>query len=108
MAILKCWVDQNSLYSTNVTWAKPPGSSAFDPHRWLQVRSRADFDDESIGVLAAPAPDLEELAARLASHYAFLSRLDERLAQAGPGDRPLVTAAIQALPGAQLAAATLW
>jgi predicted nucleotidyltransferase component of viral defense system len=33
LAVLKCWVDQHGLTSTNSTWSTVPGARSFDPRR---------------------------------------------------------------------------
>jgi hypothetical protein len=94
-----------------ITWVGPPGAATLDPVRWLHSRSRIEFDDESIGVLATPGPDLDKLAADIRSRYVFLDDLDEhdrRLLSCVRGDRSAVIAAIHALPGGRFANITLW
>lgn len=111
VAILKCWVDTHGLNADAVSWAGPPGAITLDTDQWLRNRARKEFDDESIGVLATPAPDLDKLAADLRSRYSFLGDLDEddrRLLGCGPGDRRAIIAALQDLPGRRLADVALW
>ena len=111
LAILKCWVDVNGLHAPSVSWLGPPGADVLKTGEWLRLRAAREFDDESIGVLATPAPDLDRLASDLQSRYSFLGEvddLDRRLLDCGPGDRSDVIAAIQALPGGRFAEVTLW
>jgi uncharacterized protein len=111
LAVLKCWVDHQGLHSTTNSWARPPGSRAFDVDHWLRVRGRSEFTDESIGLLASPPPDLAALAEELASKYAFLADLDleeRKLLRGEASDRASVIAAIKELPGGRLSTTTLW
>jgi len=110
-AVLKCWVDLHGLHTPTAKWLQIPGARPFDPQRWLQVRAAGEFDDENIGVLASPSPDLDALARALSSRYAFLADLDSeerQWAQGRPEDRNQVIAAIKGLPGGRLAAASLY
>ncbi|ACZ31894.1 hypothetical protein Xcel_2881 [Xylanimonas cellulosilytica DSM 15894] len=88
-----------------------PGAVPFDPENWLRPRGRREFDDESIGILANPAPDIDELAAQLRSHFGFLSGLDaDDLAAlaAGPTSRQTPITQIQQLGRGTLADTPLW
>lgn len=111
LAILKCWVDAHGLHADAVNWVGPPGATTLDTYRWLRDRGRKEFDDESIGVLATPTPDLERLASDLRSRYGFLGDVDEhdkRLLACGSGDRGTIIAALQALPGGRFTNVALW
>lgn len=111
LAILKCWVDAHGLSAPSVSWVGPPGAEVLNVDRWLRPRTLKEFDDESIGVLATPAPDLSKLAVDLRNRFGFLGEPDaedRRLLACGPGDRSVVIAAIQALPGSRLSDVALW
>lgn len=111
LAILKCWVDAHGLSAPSVSWVGPPGADVLNLDSWLRPRSLKEFDDESIGVLATPAPDLSKLAADLRDRFGFLGEPDagdRRLLACGPGDRSVVIAAIQALPGSRFSDVALW
>ena len=111
LSILKCWVDTYGLHTNGIDWAGPPGAIPFDPERWLRTRARREFDDESIGVLANPAPDIDDLAAALRTHYGFLADLgetDRPLLDVGPTDRQTPISQIQHLSRGVLADTPLW
>ncbi len=61
LSVLKIWVDNNGLQTTNHTWKAAHEPQPFDVNKWLQIRRPQDFDDENIGLLASPPPDLEFL-----------------------------------------------
>jgi predicted nucleotidyltransferase component of viral defense system len=106
LALLKVWVDQHGLTSTWCVWSRVPDARAFDVERWLTPRRRADFDDEDIGLLTTPPPDLDELGADLCALYRWLVDLDgdeATLAQGGAGHRPTVLRLLGALPGGRMA-----
>lgn len=110
-AVLKCWVDLHGLHTPTASWLQIPGARPFDPSRWLHIRTAADFDDQNIGVLASPTPDLDALARALSLRFVFLADLDDeeaRWAQGRPEDRHQVIAAIKDLPGGRLADAPLY
>jgi len=76
-----------------------------------RIRTAAEFDDQGIGVLASPAPDLDKLARALALRFSLLADLDDEegcWAQGRPEARSQVIAAIKALPGGRLAGAALY
>lgn len=111
LAILKCWVDTHGLHAPHAEWAGPPGAAVFDPDRWLRMRAAREFDDESIGVLATPAPDLNTLATDLCAQFAFLRELDEddrEALSAGGGRRDIPIRHIQSLDGGTLDGVQLW
>jgi predicted nucleotidyltransferase component of viral defense system len=111
LAILKIWVDVNGLRSPTAEWRPAPESVPFQGERWLRHRSRTDYDEEDIGILAVPPPDLEHMSTDLRSLYAFLAELDEQervLARCLAADRNRVLAAIAALPGGRFAGEPLW
>lgn len=111
LAILKCWVDTHGLHADGIDWAGPPGAVPFNPDHWLRRRTRREFDDESIGVLATPAPDIDDLAVQLRTHYNFLTDLDDgdrAVLDAGPTHRHIPITQIQTLDTGTLAGTTLW
>ena len=74
LAVLKAWVDLHGLRAGNAIWLSPlPGARPFDPDRWLTPREAADFDDEAIGLLTVPPPDLGDLGRDLSRLYAWLA-----------------------------------
>ena len=70
---MKTWVDQFGLHSPPATWASVPGAVHFDPASWARRRTAHDFEDESIGLLLAPPPNLNDLADELLAQYRFLA-----------------------------------
>ena len=108
LAVLKCWVDLHGLSSAHHAWPPAHGPRALDVERWLRPRTASEFDDEQIGLLTTPPPNLDELGADLPRYYGWLDDLDavERLVAAGDaGDRTLVLRLLGELPGARLAGA---
>lgn len=100
--MLKAWVDLHGLRAEHATWSAPlPGAQPFDPDRWLTPRETRDFDDEAIGLLTVPPPDLADLGAdlsRLSRWLADLADDEQAVAQGRPQDRHLVLR----LPGGRL------
>lgn len=108
LAVLKCWVDLHGLHHGAVSWHPLPSAAGFDPDRWTRPRRARDFDDDSIGLLTTPPPDLDELGRRLVDRYAWLADLDadeRRVAHGNAGDRSLVLRMLAELPGARVAGA---
>jgi len=108
LAVLKCWVDLHGLSSAHHAWPPAHGPRALDIERWLRPRTASEFDDEQIGLLTTPPPNLDDLGADLPRYYGWLGDLDdvERLVAAGDaGDRTLVLRLLGELPGARLAGA---
>lgn len=111
LAVLKIWVDAFGLTAQGTEWKQGHEAVAFDAAHWLRVRDADDFDVEDIGQLAVPTPDLDELAAGLRTHYAFLGALDEdeeQVASLNGGDRKLVLEMIAGLPTSRLTEGTCW
>lgn len=106
LAVLKAWVDLNGLRTERATWASPlPGARPFNVERWLTARSARDFDDEAIGQLTVPPPDLGDLGRALSRLYRWLADLtpDElAIAEGRPQDRPLALRMLGALPGTRM------
>lgn len=105
LAVLKCWVDKNGLTSAHHTWAPIPDAQPFDVTRWLQPRAKKDFDDEQIGLLTTPPPNLDDLGASLSKYYGWLTQLDQEektAARAEPGDRGLILRLLTELPGGRI------
>jgi predicted nucleotidyltransferase component of viral defense system len=105
LAVLKCWVDLHGLSAAHHAWRPAHGPRALDVERWLRPRAASAFDDEQIGLLTAPPPDLDELGADLPRYYGWLGDLDdvERAVAAGDAaDRTLVLRLLGELPGARL------
>ncbi len=111
LAVLKNWVDQYGLSSSPTTWSPVSGATAYDPTLWRRTRTAADFDEQSIGLLAVPAPSLDELGQQLRNLFGFLAEPDElELAILGGGasSRAKVLDAIRALDGARYANRALY
>lgn len=110
LAVLKCWVDVHGLSTTQHAWPPAHGPRALDVKRWLRPRAASEFDDEQIGLLTTPPPNLDELGADLPRYYGWLADLDkdERTVAAGAAvDRAIVLQMLGELPGARLAK-TVW
>jgi predicted nucleotidyltransferase component of viral defense system len=107
LAVLKAWVDLRGLRAEHATWSAPlPGAQPFDPDRWLTPREARDFDDEAIGLLTVPPPDLADLGADLSRLYQWLADLDDderAVAKGRPHDRHLVLRLLGDLPCGRLA-----
>lgn len=100
LAILKCWVDIHGLQSTHNRWSPIGDALPFDPERWLRSRRTDDFDDEQIGLLTVPPPDLDELGADLGDFYPWLAHLtsdEERVATGEASRRSDVIHALEEL-----------
>lgn len=106
IAVLKSWVDLHGLHTDHAGWSAPlPGARLFDTGRWLTPRSARDFDDEAIGLLSVPPPNLDDLGRDLSGLYSWLSDLDDDegvVAQGRPQDRNLVLRLVGELPGGRL------
>lgn len=106
LAVLKVWVDARGIRSGDTWWKPGHEGPGFDPNRWLRDRSSGEFDDEDIGALAVPIPNVRELSAALQDHFRFLADLTDEeqvLARAREQDRPAALRALAALPGSRLA-----
>ena len=105
LAVLKVWVDKHGVSAPGAHWKPGHRAFPFDPSRWLRQRSADEFDQEDIGQLSVPAPDLNDLAEQLVSGYSFLNNLDadeQRVAESDAGDRTLVLRLLGNLPGHRL------
>lgn len=109
LAVLKAWVDLHGLATSHATWAAPlPGAQPFDVDRWLVPRTARDFDDEAIGLLTVPPPDLNTLGQELSARYGWLADLDDderTVARGRPQDRNVVLRLLGDLPGRRLTGA---
>lgn len=111
LSILKTWVDQHGLHSPPGSWQPVAGATAYDPTLWNRARAVSDFDDESIGMLAVPAPKLVDLASAMLGPYSFLGEPDEierNIIAGGAEGRSLVIAQIRSLPGTRFGSRELW
>ncbi len=69
-------------------------------------RGAHDFDDEPIGLLSVPPPDLDDLGRDLSLLYRWLTNLDDDervVAEGRPQDRNLVLRLLGDLPGMRMA-----
>ena len=109
LAVLKTWIDLHGLHTEHARWAAPlPDARPFDIERWLSPRSAADFDDQAIGLLTVPPPDLTDLGRDLARLYRWLAHMDDderQVAEGRPKDRGLVLDLLAKLPGGRVTAA---
>lgn len=106
LAVLKIWVDNHGL---GPDWAPAVAPTSFKPARWLSPKG--EWDDEHIGLLATPPPDIGALEADLHHLYGWLADLTDRearLARAEAGDRGEVIHAVKCLADANLVDAQLW
>jgi hypothetical protein len=104
LAVLKNWVDQYGLSSPPATWQAITGAVPYNRDRWRMTRRAADFDEDSIGLLAIPAPSLDDLGSQLHALFSFLADLDDaeqRIAAGGAASRTLVLDTICSLPGSR-------
>jgi predicted nucleotidyltransferase component of viral defense system len=104
LAVLKTWVDTNHVWIDETRWAGHP-NKPFVPEKWLKRRDASDFDQEDIGQLSVPAPDLDLLASDMVVGYDFLRALDpdERtVAENLQSDRGLVLRMLAELPDGRL------
>jgi len=111
LAVLKNWVDQYGLSSPPTTWSPVSGAIAYDPALWRRARTAPDFDEQSIGLLAVPAPSLDELSQQLCSLYGFLAEPDDlelAIIAGGANSRTTVLEAIRALDGTRYGERTLY
>jgi predicted nucleotidyltransferase component of viral defense system len=106
LAVVKAWVDLHGLHTEHADWSAPlPGARPFDVDRWLVPRGARDFDDEAIGLLSVPPPDLGDLGRDLSRLYLWLADLDDderAVAEGRPQDRSLVLRLLGELPGGRL------
>lgn len=105
LAVLKSWVDLHGLTTATSTWSPLPEARPFDTERWLRPRRRRDFDDENIGLLTTPPPDLDVLGNELSNRYQWLGDLDEderTIAGGAAADRTTVLRMLANLDGERL------
>jgi uncharacterized protein len=106
LGVLKAWVDLHGLTTDNAGWSAPlPGAQPLDVDRWLSPRAARDFDDEAIGLLTVPPPDLTDLGRNLSHLYRWLADLDDderTVVQGRPQDRSLVLRLLGELPGGRM------
>jgi predicted nucleotidyltransferase component of viral defense system len=111
LAVLKTWVDQYGLHSPPASWSPVIGAAGYEPTVWTRARAAAEFDDESIGLLAVPPPTLGDLAAALLGPYSFLGApdaLELEIVAGGAAARSLVIPEIRSLPGGRFEGRELW
>lgn len=111
LAVLKNWVDQYGLSSPPALWSSVSGATAYDPVLWRRARIAADFDEQSIGVLAVPALSLDQLGQQLRDLYGFLAEPDNlelAVLTGGASSRATVMEAIRELHGARYADRALY
>jgi len=107
LTVLKAWVDLHGLHTEHARWAAPlPNARPFDVERWLSPRAASDFDDQAIGLLTVPPPDLTDLGRDLSRLYQWIADLDDdeqQIAEGRPQDRGLVLSLLAKLPGGRIA-----
>ena len=111
LAVMKVWVDTNGLEGAIHRWSAAHEPVPLHVDHWLRKREAGDFDDESIGLLARPAADLDELGRELAADYEFLRELtpeEEELSSCNGRDRSLLLRLLDELPETQLPRGTCW
>jgi hypothetical protein len=111
LAVMKAWVDMNGLRTTKHQWSVGHDPKPFDVAHWLRERSPEDFDDENIGLLATPPPELGELGQWLSEEFQFLQELtpdEEILAPCNGGDRGTLLKMLAELPSSHLPLHTCW
>lgn len=105
LTVLKVWVDACGVRADDAVWQTAHQGPAFDPEKWLRPRDPDDYDQEDIGVLAVPPPNLVDLSERVSSAYSFLTELDsdeQTVAAAQEKDRSLALQMLRELPGGRL------
>lgn len=111
LTVLKCWVDKNGLSGHQHTWSPIADAREFEAFRWLEPRTESDFDDEQIGLLTTPPPDLDDLGRDLALHYGWLAELTDEEQLIGRGaaaDRGVVIEALRDLDNGGRMKAEFW
>lgn len=111
LAVLKCWVDKNGLNGSRHSWSVIADAREFDAPRWLAPRAARNFDDEQIGLLTTPPPDLDDLGLDLGHHYAWLAELtpeEQRIAKCAAADRGAVIDALRNLDSGGRMTTELW
>lgn len=105
LAILKCWVDKNGLNTPRHFWIPIGDARPFDTARWLEPRSAREFDDEHIGLLTTPPPNLDDLGRDLSRYYTWIAALtpeQRAIAKAAAPERGRVIAALRDLDGRRM------
>ena len=111
LAVMKAWVDMHGLETAVHRWGTAHEPRPFYVDDWLRTRAPEEFDDATIGLLAAPPPALDELAQALSAEYEFLRELtpeEEALAACNGRDRTLLLRQLAGLPGTQLPQGSCW
>jgi predicted nucleotidyltransferase component of viral defense system len=100
LTALKCWVDVHGMRTTPVTWLVVDRAVTFDAATWLATNRK--IDDESIGLLMNPPPDLAQLRNEVTARYGFMANVPADVLNAALQDRRGLNDIIkllQALPG---------
>jgi predicted nucleotidyltransferase component of viral defense system len=84
LVALKCWVDVYGMRTTPVSWLAVDRAVAFDPKVWLETDR--GIDDESIGLLMNPPPDLVQLRTDVSARYQFLTGVPVEVSEATQKD----------------------
>lgn len=95
LSALKCWVDVHGMRTTPVTWLTVDRAVLFDAANWLAVERK--IDDESIGLLMNPPPDLAQLRKDVSARYNFLADVPIEVTGATTQDRRGLNDIIQML-----------
>lgn len=105
LGVLKRWVDKNGLTTPKHAWSTVPDARGFDVARWLKPRVASDFDDEQIGLLTVPPPDLDDLGRDLVAYDDWLADLSAEewmVAKGNAADRGGVIEALRNLVGGRM------
>lgn len=75
LSVLKVWVDQFGLSSNYQVWGNAFHACDYEVTQWSNLLDSKKIDDEQIGLLATPAPQISQLTQDLHQYYRFLAKL---------------------------------
>lgn len=75
ISVLKVWTDQFGLSSDVQSWGNAFHADNYNISRWSNMLNPKEIDDEQIGLLTTPPPQIAELARDLYQYYGFLANL---------------------------------